>query len=82
MSDMFVLRHHSLDAYLMLRYVKISCAICFVGCWITWPILFPVNATGGGGMVQLNLLTFGNVSGPRMARYFAHCFVSWVFVGA
>ncbi|EEQ89006.1 hypothetical protein RJZ56_006968 [Blastomyces dermatitidis] len=80
LSDEYVLRHHSLDAYLLLRYLKIATTICLVGCLITWPILFPVNATGGGGMEQLDLLTFGNVKN-NLNRFYAHTFVAWIFVG-
>ncbi|PGG96886.1 hypothetical protein AJ79_09410 [Helicocarpus griseus UAMH5409] len=79
LSDEYVLRHHSLDAYLLLRYLKIATAICFVGCLITWPILFPINATGGGGKQQLDLLTFGNVVNKN--RFYAHTFVAWIFIG-
>lgn len=63
----------------MLRYLKISIVICFVGCCITWPILFPINATGHGGQTQLNLLGFGNVEDKN--RYYAHTFVAWLFIG-
>ena len=56
-----------------------SILICFVGCCLTWPILFPINATGGGGQKQLNLLSFSNVQDKN--RYYAHVFVSWVFIG-
>ncbi|KKZ60130.1 hypothetical protein EMCG_05155 [[Emmonsia] crescens] len=80
LSDEYVLRHHSLDAYLLLRYLKIATTICFVGCLITWPILFPINATGGGGLKQLDLLTFGNVEN-NLNRFYAHTFVAWIFVG-
>ncbi|EEH40259.2 hypothetical protein PAAG_02314 [Paracoccidioides lutzii Pb01] len=79
LSDEYVLRHHSLDAYLLLRYIKIATAICFVGCLITWPVLFPVNATGGGGLKQLDLLTFGNVQN-NLNKLYAHTFIAWIFV--
>lgn len=36
--------------------------ICLVGCAITWPVLFPVNATGGGTAKELNILTLSNVT--------------------
>ncbi|EGC47503.1 DUF221 domain-containing protein [Histoplasma capsulatum var. duboisii H88] len=80
LSDEYVLRHHSLDAYLLLRYLKIATTICLVGCFITWPVLFPVNATGGGGLKQLDILTFGNVKN-NLNRFYAHTFVTWIFVG-
>ena len=76
--DSYVLNHHSLDGYLLLRYLKISVAMCFVGCLITWPILFPVNATGGGGQVQLNVISFSNIQNTKN-RYYAHTFVGWIF---
>lgn len=80
LPDTYVLQHHSLDAYLFLRYLKLIVVICFVGCCITWPILFPINATGGGGRAQFDILTMSNVD--NKARYFAHAFVAWIFLGA
>ena len=56
-----------------------SIVICLIGCLITWPILFPVNATGGGGQTQLNILSFSNVTNKD--RYLAHTFVSWTLIG-
>ncbi|KAL6249411.1 phosphate metabolism protein 7 [Rhinocladiella similis] len=79
LPDEYVLQHNSLDGYFLLRYLKMSIIICFVGCCITWPILFPVNATGGGGQKQLNVLSFSNVEDKN--RYFAHVFVAWIFIG-
>ena len=75
--DSYVLNHHTLDGFLLLRYLKISVAICFFGCLMTWPVLFPVNATGGGGLKQLDLLAFGNIQNKN--RYYAHTFVAWIF---
>jgi hypothetical protein len=79
LPDEYVLQHNSLDGYFLLRYLKVSIVICFVGCCLTWPILFPVNATGHGGQTQLNLLSFSNVEDKN--RYYAHAFVAWVFIG-
>ncbi|KAF3483079.1 DUF221 domain-containing protein [Arthroderma uncinatum] len=83
LPDTYVLKHQSLDAYLLLRYLKIATAICFVGCLITWPVLFPVNITGHRGLKQLDMLTIGNIE-PKIPgnlnRYYAHCFVGWAFV--
>ena len=53
--------------------------LCGVGCCITWPILFPVNATGGGSGKQLDLISFSNVVGKD--RMYAHAAVAWVFLG-
>lgn len=58
--------------------------IMFVGACITWPVLFPVNATGKGGQAQLDILSMSNIdknaSGGKY-RYLAHCFCGWLFFG-
>jgi hypothetical protein len=53
--------------------------ICFGGCCITFPILFPVNGTGDGGEKQLDLLSFSNIGKDQKNRYYAHTFVAWIF---
>ncbi|KAM0723363.1 hypothetical protein Q7P37_000349 [Cladosporium fusiforme] len=78
MQDDFVLGHSSIDNYLWLRFFKMLCLMCLVGCFITWPVLFPVNATGGGTQSGLDILSFSNVTpGPR---YYAQAFVAWAFL--
>nr|KAK5440428.1 phosphate metabolism protein 7 [Exophiala xenobiotica] len=79
LPDSHVLRHNSLDGYLWLRFFKILIVMSFVGCCITWPVLFPVNATGGGGQQQLDILSMSNVENPN--RYFAHAGVACIFLG-
>lgn len=79
LDDKFVLEHSSLDAYLYLRFLKTIVLVCFVGVCITWPILMPVNATGGGDASQLDRLGFGNVR--HNDRLYAHAVVAWVFFG-
>lgn len=74
-----MLEHSSLDAYLYLRFLRTVIFICFIGVCITWPILFPVNATGGGNASQLDKLGFGNVH--YKDRLYAHAVVAWVFFG-
>jgi hypothetical protein len=81
LPDTYVLQHHSMDAYLLLRFLKLISGLMLVGCIVTWPILFPVNATGGGGGQQLNLLSISNISDSQYGRYYAHCFLAWIFVG-
>lgn len=80
LPDTYVLQHHSMDAYLMLRFLKLCSVILFVGCCITFPILWPVNATGGGTGKELDLLSISNIASDSAGRYFAHCFVAWIFV--
>ena len=79
LPDTFVLQHNSIDGYFLLRYLKVSVITCFIGCCITWPVLFPVNATGGGGQKQLNLISFSNVVNKKL--YYAHSVVAWIFIG-
>ncbi|EKV11055.1 DUF221 domain protein [Penicillium digitatum] len=80
LPDTYVLQHHSMDAYLMLRFLKLCSIMLFVGCCITFPILWPVNATGGGGKIQLNKLSISNIHETQYGRYYAHCFLAWIFV--
>lgn len=80
MSDSYVLNHHSLDAYLFLRLLKVGVVICLVGCLITMPVLFPVNATGGGGKSQLDIITLSNVTN-NYYRMFAHAGCAYIFFG-
>jgi hypothetical protein len=62
--------------------MRIACTICFVGCCITWPILFPVNATGGNNLSELEILTYGNVNHDTQGkRYYAHALAAWAFFG-
>ncbi|KAA8650426.1 putative DUF221 domain protein [Aspergillus tanneri] len=81
LPDEYVLQHHSMDAYLLLRFLKMVSMICFVGVLMTFPILFPINGTGGAGNKQLDLLTMSNIAEDKFARYFAHAFIAWLFVG-
>ncbi|KAK6434317.1 phosphate metabolism protein 7 [Oleoguttula sp. CCFEE 5521] len=78
-QDEHVLAHSSLDNYLWLRFFKMLAVMSFVGCLITWPVLFPIAATGGGGETGIDILSFSNVNG--VGRYFAFAIMSWVFLG-
>lgn len=61
--------------------------ITFVGCFITWPVLFPVHATGGPTsppQQQLDILSFSNIDTSTSSgknRLYAHVFVGWLFFG-
>ncbi|PVH81758.1 DUF221-domain-containing protein [Cadophora sp. DSE1049] len=79
LDDEYVLNHQSLDGYLYLRFIKMLTVICFIGCCITWPVLFPVNATAGGTGKEFDLLSFANIPSTQKNRYYAHVFVSWIF---
>lgn len=55
--------------------------VMFVGACITWPVLFPVNITGGGTGKQLDKLSMSNInkSGSGQFRYYAHTGCAWIF---
>lgn len=80
--DVYALRHQGLDAYLFLRYLRVCVEICFVSICITWPILFPIHATGGNGKQQLELISYSNIDIEKNAsRLYAHAVLAWVIYG-
>jgi hypothetical protein len=83
LPDAYILDHQSIDGYLFVRFFKVLIAISLLGCIITWPVLFPVNATGGAGQEQLDILSMSNVAqtpAKNVNRYYAHAIVSFVFI--
>lgn len=81
-SDAYILNHSGLDSYFFLRFLRLICVYMFFGCCLTWPVLFPVNATGGAGQTGLNILSFSNVDSKKYkARYYAHVFIAWIYIG-
>ncbi|KAJ5903895.1 hypothetical protein N7504_006278 [Penicillium tannophilum] len=76
-EDSHVLHHSSLDGYLFLRFLRVLCAIFFTGCVLTWPILFPLHATGGNGNTQLDILSFSNVANP--SKYYANVILACIY---
>lgn len=82
LKDEYILDHQSIDGYLFVRFFKIVIVISLLGCAITWPVLFPVNATGGGGLSQLDLLSMSNINtnGKNINRYYAQALISLIFL--
>ncbi|KAI1817249.1 DUF221-domain-containing protein [Poronia punctata] len=79
LPDKFLLYHQSLDTYLYLRFLRTIIFICLVGCALTWPILMPVNATGGGSSTELDKISISNVT--KKGHLYAHAVMAWVFMG-
>ena len=78
-QDKYVLDHSSLDAFLFLRFLKVLIVISFVGCLLTWPILLPLHATGGGGSTELDRVAFGNIVSAR--KYYVHALLACIYFG-
>lgn len=77
--DKFTLYHQSIDSYLFLRFLRTMIFICVVGCVLTWPILMPINAAGGGTGNELDRVSIGNVADEKFL--YAHAIIAWVFFG-
>lgn len=75
--DKFTLYHQSIDSYLFLRFLRTMIFICVVGCVLTWPILMPINAIGGGTGSELDRVSIGNVAEKKYL--YAHAIIAWVF---
>ena len=85
--DTYVLnKQDTLDGFLFLRLLKLCIVSCLVGVVITWPILFPINATGAADRTQLNILTFSNVASPDAPqsyyRFYAHVVCAYLYFGS
>lgn len=77
--DDYVLTHQSLDQYLFLRFLKMITIMSAVGCVVTWPLLFPINATGGEGQSGMDAVSISNIKNPN--RFYAHAIAAWLFLG-
>lgn len=76
-----ILGKTSLDSYFFLRYLKMGMFVSFVGCIITFPILLPVNATGGAGKTGLDVVSFGNIDNKTHGgHYYAHAILAWIYI--
>ncbi|EDO16303.1 hypothetical protein Kpol_1053p41 [Vanderwaltozyma polyspora DSM 70294] len=73
----YLIQHASIDGYLFLRFVGISACLTFASWFILFPILLPVNATGGLDLKGFELLSMANVTNKN--RYYAHVFLSWIW---
>lgn len=80
-----MLQAQSLDAFLVLRLIRVAIISCFVGCLITWPILLPLNAVGPGLGSGFNMFLFGHAASSSdkstYYRYYVHAFCAYAVFG-
>ena len=74
--ETYIIQQAGVDGYFFIRFLFEFATICLMGCCILWPILFPINATGGNGNEGFNILSYSNVKDKN--RFFAQIFLSWV----
>ncbi|EGV64540.1 phosphate metabolism protein 7 [Yamadazyma tenuis] len=77
--ESFIIQQAGVDGYFFVRFLFGFASICFLGCCILWPILFPVNATHGKGRSGFDILSYSNVGNKW--KVFAHVFLSWIYFG-
>lgn len=78
-SESEILQEAGLDGYFFLRYLRLIFLISVVGIVCLFPILLPINATGGNDQGGLDKLSFTNVNNSK--RFYAHVFLGWLFNG-
>lgn len=75
----FVIQQVGVDGYFFLRYLLLWAYVGFYGGLILWPILFAVNASGGGNKTGFDIISYSN--NTHKWRVFANLFCSWAFFG-
>lgn len=75
----FFIQHTGVDGYFYLRYLMLWANVGLFAGLILWPVLFAINATGGGGKNGFNIISYSN--NIHKWRVFAHLFCSWLFFG-
>lgn len=75
----FIIQQAGIDGYFFLRYMWLWAKIGFISGLIIWPILFSVNATGGGHKTGFDIISYSN--NIHKWRVFANLFCSWFFFG-
>ncbi|TID14844.1 hypothetical protein CANINC_004515 [Pichia inconspicua] len=75
----FFIQHTGIDGYFYLRYLMLWANVGLFSGLILWPVLFAINATGGGNKSGFDIISYSN--NTHKWRVFAHLFCSWLFFG-
>ena len=67
------------DGYFFLRYLQMFVVVGLISGVFLWPILFAVDATGGGTSNGFDVISYSH--NTHKWRTFAHLFCSWLFFG-
>lgn len=71
---------NGMDAYFFVRFLRMMVKILLPIWILSWIVLLPVTAAGGGaGHSGLDRFTFGNIGTSKQPRYAAHIILTWVF---
>ncbi|GMM37354.1 Rsn1 protein [Saccharomycopsis crataegensis] len=73
----FIIQQAGLDGYFFLRYLLVFSCTAFASLLLIFPILIPINATGGNGKTGLDKISFSNIK--ERHRFYAHAIISLVF---
>ncbi|KAI9599153.1 hypothetical protein BDF19DRAFT_116931 [Syncephalis fuscata] len=76
--DRELLRNAGLDAYMFLRFLRLSRRLFIIYCVIGLPIMMPLNIIDQGDLDGVQEWTVGNVTNPR--RFWGHVVCSYLFV--
>jgi hypothetical protein len=80
--ESFIIQQTGVDGYFFIRYLFNFTAVTFLGCFLIWPIIFPINATNSNNQKGFDSIAYANLNiTDHKWRALAHVFVSWVFFG-
>ncbi|CDK26503.1 unnamed protein product [Kuraishia capsulata CBS 1993] len=78
--ESYILEKAGPDGFFFLRYLFIFGSLSILGGFILWPLLFAINATGGGGGSGFDIISYSNVTNNKW-KFLAHIFSSWIYFG-
>jgi hypothetical protein len=79
-----IIKANGLDAYFFVRFLRMMVKILLPIWFFSWAVLLPIDSVHSrvGNNTGLALLTYGNISPDKSARYAAHLILVYFFTGA